>query len=494
MKKNILSVIESVSNEKSIPKKIIFQALEKALSKATKKKYKQDIYVKVIINEIDGSFKTYRRWLVVKNVTHPTKEITFDAAYYENKNIQLNDYIEEPIKSIKFDRITTQTAKQVIVQEVREAERFIIVRNFKNKQGNILTGIVKKINRRFVILDLGNNAEGLLFKKEMLPRENFRLGNRVRSILYKIKYEKHGSQLLLSRSRPEMLTELLKIEVPEIGEGIIQIKRIARDAGSRAKIAVKTNDPRIDPVGACVGMRGARVQAVSNELFGERIDIVLWDKNISVFVINAMAPAAIVSITVNKIKKFIDIAVDFRDLAQAIGRNGQNVRLASQLSKWELNVMTTEELEIKNKKIKKKTYQIFKKNLHIDKKIFSLFFKNNIRSIEDILLISTEEFCKKININKKLFLKIQKRAQKSLSFISFLDPKNPKNIAILKEKMLSIKGMKEWIVLKLFQHKIYTIEDLANQSISDLLEIKELNSEKIGEFIMSARNICWFNK
>ncbi|MCW5197581.1 transcription termination factor NusA [Buchnera aphidicola] len=493
MKKNILSVIESVSNEKSIPKKIIFQALEKALSKATKKKYKQDICVKVVINEIDGSFKTYRRWLVVQNVINPTKEITFDAAYYENKNIKLNDYIEEPIESIKFDRITTQTAKQVIVQEVREAERFITVNNFKNKKGNILTGIVKKINRAFVILDLGDNAEGLLFKKEMLPRENFRLGNRVKSVLYKIKYEKQGSQLLLSRSRPEMLIELLKIEVPEIGEGIIQIKRIARDPGSRSKIAVKTNDQRIDPVGACVGMRGARVQAVSNELFGERIDIVLWNENLSTFVLNSMAPAEIVSITVNKIKKFIDISVDFRNLAQAIGRNGQNVKLASQLTRWELNVMTTQELDIKNKKIKKNTYKIFKRCLDIDKKTFSVLFKNNIRSIEEILSVSENIVSKKLNINKKLFLSIKKRARKILSLKS-IDLNKPKNINLLKKQMLNIKGMKEWIVSKLFQHKIYTIEDLANQSISDLLEIPELSSEKIGEFIMSARNICWFNK
>ncbi|CAL4322186.1 Transcription termination/antitermination protein NusA [Buchnera aphidicola (Chaitophorus sp. 3695)] len=493
MKKNILSVIESVSNEKSIPKKIIFKALEKALSKATKKKYKQDICIKVVINEIDGSFKTYRRWLVVQNVTHPTKEITFDAAYYENKNIKLNDYIEEPIKSIKFDRITTQTAKQVIVQEVREAERSIIVKNFKNKQGNILTGIVKKINRSFVILDLGDNAEGLLFNKEMLPRENFRLGNRVKSILYKIKYEKQGSQLLLSRSRPEMLTELLKIEVPEIGEGIIQIKRIARDPGSRSKIAVKTTDQRIDPVGACVGMRGARVQAVSNELFGERIDIVLWNKNLSSFVLNAMAPAEIVSITVNKIKKFIDISVDFRNLAQAIGRNGQNVRLASQLSRWELNVMTTQELEIKNKKIQNKTYQIFKKCLNIDKKTFSLFFKNNIKTIEEILSIPENIFLKKTNMNKELFLSIKERAKQALSLTS-KNFEKPKNLIFLKEQMLNIKGMNESIVSKFFQHKIYTIEDLANQSISDLLDIQELSSKKIGEFIMSARNICWFNK
>ncbi|CAL4322108.1 Transcription termination/antitermination protein NusA [Buchnera aphidicola (Chaetosiphella stipae setosa)] len=355
MKKDILSVVESVSHEKSIPKDIIFQALEKALSTATRKKYKKDINIKVLINKKNGSFKTYRRWLIVKDVLKPTKEITLDAAKYDNKNFKLNDYIEEKIKSIKFDRITTQTAKQVIFQKVREAEREIIFQKFEKKKGEIVTGIVRKINRDFIILDLGNNAQGYLLKEEMLPRENFRIGDRVRSILYAINSEKKGSQLFLSRSRPEMLIELLKIEVPEIGEGIIEIKRIARDPGSRAKIAVKTNDKRIDPVGACVGMRGARVQAVSNELFGERVDIVLWEKDLSKFVINSMAPAEVLNIVINKNNKFIDIAVDLNNLAQAIGRNGQNVRLASILSKWELNVMTNEKLK---KRIKKKQKKI----------------------------------------------------------------------------------------------------------------------------------------
>jgi N utilization substance protein A len=348
MKKDILSVVESVSHEKSIPKKIIFKALEQALSTATKKKYKKDINIKVLINKKNGSFKTYRRWLIVKDVLKPTKEITLAAAQYDNKNLELNDYIQEKIQSIKFDRITTQTAKQVIVQKVREAEREVIIKQFKKKKGEIVTGIVKKINRDFIVLDLGDNAQGYLMKEEMLPRENFRLGDRVRSILFSIRSEKKGSQLFLSRSRPEMLIELLKIEVPEINEGIIEIKRIARDPGSRAKIAVKTNDKRIDPVGACVGMRGARVQAVSNELFGERIDIVLWKKDPAQFVINSMAPAEVLNIVVNKDNKFIDIAVDCKNLAQAIGRNGQNVRLASILSKWELNIMTVEKLKKKN--------------------------------------------------------------------------------------------------------------------------------------------------
>ncbi|CAL4322154.1 Transcription termination/antitermination protein NusA [Buchnera aphidicola (Periphyllus testudinaceus)] len=493
MKKDILTVIESVSNEKSIPKEIIFKALEQALSSATKKKIKKDIYVKVIINPQSGVFQTYRRWLVVKEVLNPTKEITLSAAQYEDKNIKLNDYIEEKIKSVKFDRITTQTAKQVIIQKVREAEKEIIVNNFKKKQGEIQTGIVKKINRDFIILDLGNNAEGLLLKKEMLPRENFRIGDRVKSILYCVKFEKNNSQLLLSRSRSEMLTELLKIEVPEIGEGIIEIKEIARDPGSRSKIAVKTHDEKIDPVGACVGMRGARVQAVSNELFGERIDIVLWNKNLEKFVINSMAPAEVLKIIVNKKKKFIDITVDYKNLAQAIGRNGQNVKLASILSKWELNVMTEEELKNKNKKIKEFAYKLFKENFKINKKVFKMLFKKNITSIKELFLLSDKKLLKILNFNEVLFKKIKKNIKKSRSMF-LLNKKKSKISSILNEELLNLNRMNDFIALELFKKKIFTLEDLSNQSIDDLIDIKELDEKTAGKLIMSARNICWFKK
>lgn len=493
MRKNILSVIESVSNEKSIPKEIIFQALEKALSTAIKKKFKKDINIRVIINKKDGSFKIYRRWLVVKNVLKPTKEITLDAAQYENKNILLNDYMEEEIKSIKFDRITTQTAKQVIIQKVREAERLIIINQFKKKINQIIPGIVKKINRDFIILDLGDNAEGLLSKEEMLPRENFRLGDRVRSILYFIESEKKSVQLLLSRSRPEMLTELLKIEVPEIGEGIIEIKEIARDPGSRSKIAVKTNDKRIDPVGACVGMRGARVQAVSNELFGERIDIVLWSKNLSQFVINAMAPAEALSIVIDKYNKFIDISVDLKNLAQAIGRNGQNVRLASILSKWELNVMTVEDLDKKNENKKKIAYKLFKKKLNVHETIVNNLLKNNIFTIPELLSFSKKKLLKIFNFDKNLLKNYLRKFKKLLPYMK-LNRKEFKKDLSFKNKLLNLKGMNSFIFSQLFKKNIFNLKRLANQSVDDLKDIKKLSSKQAGKLIMAARNVCWFNK
>lgn len=300
MNKEILAVVEAVSNEKAVPRERIFEALETALATATKKKYEADIDVRVEIDRKTGEFDTFRRWLVVDEVTLPTREITLEAAQYEDETLDLGGFVEDQIESVTFDRITTQTAKQVIVQKVREAERAQVVEQFMDNEGELITGVVKKVNRDVVIVDLGNNAEAAIQRDDQLPRENFRPGDRVRGLLYAVRPEARGFQLFMTRSKPEMLIELFRIEVPEIGEEMIEVMGAARDPGSRAKIAVKTNDKRIDPVGACVGMRGARVQAVSGELGGERIDIVLWDDNPAQFVINAMAPADVASIMLTK--------------------------------------------------------------------------------------------------------------------------------------------------------------------------------------------------
>ena len=348
MNKEILAVVEAVSNEKAVPRERIFEALEIALATATKKKSELEIEVRVEIDRKTGNFETFRRWEAVEEVEFPTKEISIEAAKYDDPEIELGGFIEDDIESVTFDRITTQTAKQVIVQKVREAERAQIVEQFIDNEGELVTGVVKKVNRDTIILDLGSNAEAVILRDDQLPRENFRPGDRVRGLLYAVKPEARGFQLFITRSKPEMLAELFRVEVPEIGEELIELKGAARDAGSRAKIAVKTNDKRIDPVGACVGMRGARVQAVSNDLGGERIDIVLWDDNPAQFVINAMAPADVASIIVDEDTHSMDIAVEADNLAQAIGRSGQNVRLASQLTGWELNVMTVADLQKKH--------------------------------------------------------------------------------------------------------------------------------------------------
>ena len=335
MAKEILLVAEAVSNEKAVPKEKIFEALEIALATATKKKHEGDIDVRVCIDRKTGEYDTFRRWMVAENnpetgcLENPFKEITIEAAQYEEPEIKLGEFIEDQIDSIKFDRVTTQTAKQVIVQKVREAERALVVEAYQDQVGEMVTGVVKKATREAVMLDLGNNAEAVIYRDDMLPRENFRPGDRVRGLLYDVKPEARGAQLFVTRSKPEMLIELFRIEVPEVGEEMIDIKAGARDPGSRAKIAVKSNDKRIDPVGACVGMRGARVQAVSTELGGERVDIVLYDDNPAQFVINAMAPAEVASIVMDEDTHSMDIAVEADNLAQAIGRNGQNIRLAS---------------------------------------------------------------------------------------------------------------------------------------------------------------------
>lgn len=354
MNKEILSVIDIFSNERLIPREIIFETLEGAIEIACKKKYGQDIDVIVQINRKSGCFSIFRRWLIVKKVNFPEKEINLKNAKLKDINVSLYDYLESQISSFVFDRITMQIVRHFIIQKVKKEERSIIFNKFQSKKGCIVTGIVKKLNRDIIVLDLGYNAEGLITQNNLLPKEKFRIGDRVRGILYEIKLSNSGlPKLLISRSHFSMLLELFKIEVPEIEESIIDIKASARDPGLRSKIAVKTNDNRIDPVGACVGIRGARVQAISNELCGERIDIILWDKNPAQFVINAMSPANVSSIILDKNNHSIDIAVESINLAQAIGRNGQNVRLASQLTGWELNVMTLDSLK---KKIKNKSF------------------------------------------------------------------------------------------------------------------------------------------
>ncbi|QJC33782.1 transcription termination/antitermination protein NusA [Enterobacteriaceae endosymbiont of Donacia provostii] len=416
MNKEMLAVIEAVANEKSLPREKIFEAMESALASATKKKYEQDIEVFVNINRKNGNFHTFRRWLIVKKVNYPTKEITLDAARVEDNTLNLGDYIYDKIKSINFDRITTQTAKQVIVHKVREAEKAITIAQFKKKEGKILHGIVKKVNRGHLNLDLGHGADAIILRSDMLPRENFRLGDRVRGLLFYIKEDMKETQLFISRSKTQMLIELFNIEVPEIGEGLIEIKAVARDPGLRSKIAVKTNDKRIDPVGACVGMRGARVQAISNELNGERIDIILWNSDLRKFVINAMSPADISSIVINKKKHTIDLSVKKNNLAQAIGKNGQNIRLASQLSGWELNVMTKNDLYQKYKKEQNHIINIFVKYLNINYELSErIVRKGKIFSIKELQLISINKLyniTRKFNLTINDLKKIQESAKK----------------------------------------------------------------------------------
>ena len=496
MNKEILAVVEAVSNEKSLPREKIFEALESALATATKKKYEQEIDVRVEIDRKSGDFDTFRRWVIVEEVTQPTKEITLEAARFEDESLNVGDYVEDQIESVTFDRITTQTAKQVIVQKVREAERALVVDQFRDQEGEIITGVVKKVNRDNISLEiksegLPGNAEAVILREDMLPRENFRPGDRIRGVLYAVRPEARGAQLFVTRSKPEMLVELFRIEVPEIGEEVIEIKAAARDPGSRAKIAVKTNDKRIDPVGACVGMRGARVQAVSTELGGERIDIVLWDDNPAQFVINAMAPADVASIVVDEDKHTMDIAVEAGNLAQAIGRNGQNVRLASQLSGWELNVMTVDDLQAKHQAEAHAAIDTFTKYLDIDEDFATVLVEEGFSTLEELAYVPMKELLEIDGLDEPTVEALRERAKNALTTLALaqeesLGDKKPA------DDLLNLEGLDRSIAFKLAARGVCTLEDLAEQGVDDLADIEGLTDEKAGELIMAARNICWF--
>ncbi|MDX7642383.1 transcription termination factor NusA [Aeromonas caviae] len=496
MNKEILLVVDAVSNEKAVPREKIFQALETALATATKKKYEGEIEVRVEIDRKTGDYDTYRRWVVVADqasMENPYGEITLEAAQIEQPDIQIGDYVEDQIDSVTFDRITTQTAKQVIVQKVREAERSQVVDQFKDKEGTIISGVVKKSNRDNVILDLGSNAEAVIFRDDMLPRETFRPGDRIRGLLYAVRPEARGSQLFVSRSSPDFLKELFRIEVPEIGEEMIEIMGAARDPGSRAKIAVKTNDRRIDPIGACIGMRGARVQAVSAELNGERADIVLYDDNPAQYVINAMAPADVASIIVDEDNHTMDIAVEAANLAQAIGRNGQNVRLASQLTGWELNVMTVEDMRAKHQAENDRIMNLFTSTLDIDDDFAGLLMEEGFSTLEEIAFVPVNELLAIDGLDEDMVEELRKRAKDALTTKALAKEESFEGVEP-SEELLNLSGLGREMAYALAARGVGTLEDLAEQGIDDLADIEELTAEKAGELIMAARNICWFGE
>ncbi|SEL24683.1 NusA antitermination factor [Colwellia chukchiensis] len=497
MSKEILLVVDAVSNEKALPRESIFEAMETALETATKKKYEGDIAVRVSIDRATGEFDTFRRWLVIDEsetpMENPFAEISIEAAQYDDPELNVGDYIEEQIESVKFDRVTTQTAKQVIVQKIREAERGLIVDAYQEQIGEIITGVVKKASRDSVILDLGNNAEAMVYRDDMLPRESFRPGDRVRGLLYEIKPEARGAQLFVSRTKPEMLIELFRVEVPEIGEEMLEIKGAARDPGSRAKISVKSNDKRIDPVGACVGMRGSRVQAVSGELGGERVDIVLYDDNPAQYVINAMAPAEVASIIVDEDKHTMDIAVEEGNLAMAIGRSGQNIRLASQLTGWELNVMTVADMNEKHQAENDKVLALFTEKLDLDEDFALMLVEEGFSSLEEIAYVPVAEMLEIDGMDDEIVEELRERAKAAITTQALASEETLEG-AEPAEDLLNLEGLERHLAFVLASRGITTLEDLAEQGVDEISDIEELDETKAGELIMAARNICWFNE
>jgi len=498
MSKEILYVVDAVSNERGIDKDVIVGAIEAALAAATKKRHDDEIDVRVSIDRDSGDYETFRRWLVVEDqVFADAEEASYEDAHImltkalrQQPDIAVDDYIEEPIESMAFGRIAAQTAKQVIIQKVREAERAQIVEQFQDRVGELVTGVVKRLDRGNVILDLGGNAEAVILREDMIPREAVRAGDRLRGYLREVRSEQRGPQLFISRTAPELLIELFKLEVPEVGEGLIDILGAARDSGLRAKIAVRSNDSRIDPVGACVGMRGSRVQSVSNELSGERIDIILWDDNPAQFVINAMSPAEVESIIVDEEKGSMDLAVAEDQLSQAIGRAGQNVRLASQLTDWELNVMTEAQADEKSEAESQKIQQLFMDKLDVDEEIAMIFVQEGFATIEEIAYVPTNELLAIEEFDEDIVQELRERARdvlltQAIASEETLDGTPPA------EDLLALEGMEEALAFRLASKGIVTQEDLAEQAVDELLEVEGIDETLASKLIMAAR-APWF--
>jgi N utilization substance protein A len=495
--KEILLVVDVVSNEKDIEKEVIFSAIEEALRTATIKRYDNRFDVRVSIDRKTGDYETFRRWQVVEpneafpgGLEFPERQILLEEARKTHPNIQPGEFIEQPIASIEFGRIAAQTAKQVIVQKVREAERRKIADAYKNRVGELVTGMVKRIERGNVYLDLGGNVEAFIPRDEMIPRESVRTGDRLRGLLTAVRPEARGPQLFVSRTTPELLIALFRLEVPEVSENLIQIMGAARDPGVRAKVAVKSNDPRLDPIGACVGMRGSRVQAVSNELAGERIDIVLWNENDAQFVVNAMSPAEIVSIVVDEDRHSMDIAVADENLSQAIGRGGQNVRLASELTGWTLNVMSSTQANAKTQEETQRLIKTFVEQLDVDTEVAEILVREGFSTVEELAYVPTKELLEIEEFDEETVEELRNRARDAL-LIKAIASEEKLEESEPAPDLLAMEGMDRELAYRLARHGIRTLEDLAEQSVPDLLEIEAMDEDRAARLIMQARS-PWF--
>ena len=493
MNKDILYVADAVSNEKGIDKEIIFGAIEAALASASRKKSGKEIEVRVDIDRETGDYDTYRRWLVIASdepMENPLAEITIEAAQIDEPEIELGEYVEDQIDSVEFGRIAAQTAKQVIVQKVREAERSRVVEAYQDRVGELLMGTVKRVERGNVYLDLGDNVEAFIPREDMIPREAVRAGDRLRGYLREVRAEVRGPQLFVSRTAAEFLVELFKIEVPEVDQNLIEILGGARDAGSRAKIAVNSLDARLDPIGACVGMRGSRVQSVSNELAGERVDIILWDENPAQFVINAMSPAEVMSIVVDEESHSMNVAVEEDKLAMAIGRGGQNIRLASELTGWELNVMTEKEAEDKNEEESSKYLQVFVEQLDVDSELAEILVAEGFTTLEEVAYVPEHELMAIEEFDEEIVTELRNRARdylltQAIMTEEVLEDHQPA------EDLLTMDGMDQETANRFAAIGICTMEDLAEQSIDELMVVDEMDEERASALIMTAR-APWF--
>lgn len=493
MSKEILMVADAVSNEKGVSREVIFEAIESALAMATKKlNEEEEIDCRVAVDRKTGEYETFRIWTVVADDEYVNEftQYMLEMVSDRDPSLEVGSTIEEKIDNVPFGRIAAQTAKQVIVQKVRDAEREIVLNEYKDRVGELVTGTVKKVTRESIIVDLGGNAEAILMRDQMIPRETFRMGDRIRALLIDVRPEQRGPQLFLSRTSPQMLIELFKIEVPEINEQIISIRAAARDPGSRAKIVVSTNDGRIDPVGACVGMRGSRVQVVSGELSNERIDIILWDDNPAQLVINAMSPAEVASIIMDEDSNTMDVAVEEENLSRAIGRNGQNVRLSAELTGWTINVMSEEDAAEKQQQESVGLIEMFMSKLDVDDETAEVLVSEGFTSLEEIAYVPMDEILSIDGFDEEIAEELRNRAKDALLTQAIASEEDLSSLNVA-DDLINMEGMDKELALELAKRDVLCMEDLAEQATDELMEIAGMTEERAGKLIMTAR-APWF--
>ncbi|OIQ81273.1 hypothetical protein GALL_369570 [mine drainage metagenome] len=489
MSREILLLVDALAHEKNVEKGVIFTALELALASASKKRFQDDADVRVEIDRNTGEYQSFRRWQIMADelIENQAAQIALSEAVGRDENLKEGDFIEEPLESIEFGRIGAQAAKQVILQKVREAEREQILNDFLARGEHLVTGMIKRMEKGNGIIEIGR-IEALLPREQMIPKENLRVGDRVRAFLMRVERGGRGPQLILSRIAPEFLVKLFELEVPEIEEGLLEIKSAARDPGLRSKIAVKSNDQRLDPVGTCVGMRGSRVQAVTGELAGERVDIILWSMEPAQFVINAMAPAEVSSIVVDEDAHSMDVVVDEEQLAQAIGKSGQNVRLASELTGWTLNIMTEEESAQKHEAEYSKTRQLFIEQLDVDEEVADILVQEGFATLEEIAYVPMSEMSDIEALDEDTINELRKRARDALLTQAIAKEEKVEEAS---EELLAMEGMDADTAHALAAKGVSTVEDLADLAVDDLVELAGIDAERAKQLIMTAR-APWF--
>ncbi|MBL8478482.1 MAG: transcription termination/antitermination protein NusA, partial [Sterolibacteriaceae bacterium] len=489
MSRELLLLVDALAREKNVPRDIVFGALEMALASATKKRTNDEADVRVDIDRDTGEYESFRRWLVVADdmVEDPEQQIGLTAAQQQIPDIMLEDYIEEALEPIDFGRIGAQAAKQVILQKIRDAEREQLLNDFLDRKEFLVSGTVKRMERGSAIIEAGR-IEALLPRDQMIPKENLRPGDRVRAWLMKIDRQARGPQLILSRTAPEFIMKLFELEVPEIEDGLLEIKAAARDAGMRAKIAVKSNDPRVDPIGTCVGMRGSRVTAVTNELSGERVDIILWSADPAQFVIGALAPAEVQSIVVDEEKHAMDVVVDEDNLAIAIGRGGQNVRLASELTGWTINLMTIEESQKRSETEHSTIRALFMEKLDVDEEVANILIEEGFSTLEEIAYVPLAEMLEIEAFDEATVTELRERARNVLLTEAIVDEEQMEKVA---DDMLSIEGMDKPLAAKLAKNGVTNRDALADLATDELMEMTGIDAVRATALITLAR-AHWF--